>query len=41
MNLKVHNLGSKRSRLHKAYVIGLYNNLGTTVLDQFRVDMKV
>ena len=41
MTSKVHNLGSKRSHLHRAYVIRVDNNVGTTVLDQFRVDMKV
>ena len=31
MSFKVCNLGSKRPHLHSAYVLGVYNNLGTTV----------
>ena len=31
MTFKVCNLGSKRPHLHRAYVLGVYNNLGTTV----------
>ena len=30
-DFKVSNLGLKRPHLHRAYVIGLYNNLDTTV----------
>ena len=32
MTFKVSNLGSKRPHLHRAYVLGVYNNLGTTVI---------
>ena len=32
MSFKVCNLGSKRPHLHSAYVLGVYNNLGTTVV---------
>ena len=31
MTFKVSNLGSKRPNLQRAYVIGVCNNLGTTV----------
>ena len=31
LTFKVGNLGSKRPHLHRAYVLGVYNNLGTTV----------
>ena len=31
MTFKVCNLGSKRPHLHRAYVLGVYDNLGTTV----------
>ena len=36
MTFKVSNLGSERPHLHRAYVLGVYNNLGSTVKMHFK-----
>ena len=40
MTFKVYNLGSKRPRLHRAYVLGVFTNISTTVLMNGRTDKR-